>query len=79
VVGKPSKVHTNDHAPTLDEAKAQFESGLAALAGVGEAAGNAIAARARRQRLTKTARATTGAGRRPVDCHLADRQTKKIS
>jgi hypothetical protein len=26
VVGKPPKVHTNDHAPTLDEAKAQFEA-----------------------------------------------------
>ena len=26
VVGKPSKVHTNDHAPTLDEARAQFEA-----------------------------------------------------
>ena len=26
VVGKPSKVHMNDHAPTLEEAKAQFES-----------------------------------------------------
>ena len=26
VVGKPSKVLTNDHAPTLDEAKAQFEA-----------------------------------------------------
>ena len=24
--GKPPKVHTNDHAPTLDEAKAQFEA-----------------------------------------------------
>jgi hypothetical protein len=30
VVGKPPKVHTNDHAPTLEEAKA-------AVAGVGEA------------------------------------------
>ena len=37
VVGKPSKVHTNGHAPTLDEAKAQF-----AMAGVGEAGGNAV-------------------------------------
>ena len=26
VVGKPPNVHTNDHAPTLEEAKAQFES-----------------------------------------------------
>jgi hypothetical protein len=26
VVGKPSKVHTNDHAPTLAVAKAQFEA-----------------------------------------------------
>ena len=26
VVGKPPKVQTNDHAPTLDEAKAQFEA-----------------------------------------------------
>jgi hypothetical protein len=24
VVGKPPSVHTNDHAPTLEEAKAQF-------------------------------------------------------
>jgi len=27
VVGKPPNVHTNDHAPTLEEAKARFESG----------------------------------------------------
>jgi predicted RNase H-like HicB family nuclease len=26
VVGRPPNVHTNDHAPTLEEAKAQFES-----------------------------------------------------
>ena len=26
VVGKPPKVHTNDHAPTLEEAKAQLEA-----------------------------------------------------
>jgi hypothetical protein len=26
VVGKPPSVHTKDHAPTLEEAKAQFES-----------------------------------------------------
>jgi hypothetical protein len=26
VVGKPPNVHTNDHAPTLEEAKARFES-----------------------------------------------------
>ena len=26
VVGKPSKVHTNDHAPTLAVVKAQFEA-----------------------------------------------------
>jgi hypothetical protein len=26
VVGKPPKVHMNDHAPTIEEAKAQFEA-----------------------------------------------------
>jgi hypothetical protein len=26
VVGKPPKVHTNDHAPTFEEAKAQLEA-----------------------------------------------------
>ena len=26
VVGKPSKVHMNDHAPTIEEAEAQFEA-----------------------------------------------------
>jgi hypothetical protein len=37
VVGKPSKVHMNDHAPTLEEAKA-VRGGMATMAGVGEAA-----------------------------------------
>ena len=27
VLSKPPKVHMNDHAPTLEENKAQFESG----------------------------------------------------
>ena len=36
VVGRPPKAHMNGDAATLDEAKARF--GLAAMAGVGEAA-----------------------------------------
>ena len=41
IFGKPADMRTDGHAATLDEAKAQFESRLAALAGVGEAAGDA--------------------------------------
>ena len=33
----------SDKVVTLEEAKAQFETALAAMAGVGEAAGNAVA------------------------------------
>ena len=38
IFGKPADMRTDGHAATLDEAKAQFEVGLAAMAGVGEAA-----------------------------------------
>ena len=38
IFGKPADMRTDDHAATLDEAKAQFEIDMAAMAGVGEAA-----------------------------------------
>ena len=68
IFGKPADMRADDHAATLDGAKAQFEIDMAAPAGVGEAAGNAVSAPASGAGLEKACETGGDAPCRPRGC-----------